>query len=508
MKQDAPRKAVIYCRVSDVKQKTNGHGLDSQEFRCREYAERKGYQVVAAFHDDISGKFSARPAFDAMVKLLLHQDERMVVLIDDTTRIARSMRAHLDLRDALAITGAGLESPTKVYVENPEDDVHEMMEAVVSAVHRRQNAKQTVNRMRARLKSGNWLFPAATGYTFIENDARESIMIRDEPVASVMAEMLEGYASGRFQTQTEAARFLEQHPQYPRKEVARQTINYMLANPIYAGHLSVSVPEWEAHLITGRHEPLISLETHFRIKARMEGRASVPARKNLNLDFPLRGALHCTCGRALMGCWSTSRNGVRHAYYLCQNKGGCEHYGKSIRRDLVEGQFAELLSSMRPRQQIFAAFRDMLRMIWDSHSADAKQKRAHLQREMKRLEGETAQFLDRVIRATAPTLITAYEERISALEDEKLVLKERIANCGRALPPFDDTFRTALDFLENPQKLWVSERYEDKRAVLKLTFAEHLTYARGDGFRTALTTSPFKVICNFERKVSGMVPLR
>ena len=32
------KKALIYCRVSDVKQKLDGSGLTSQEFRCRQYA--------------------------------------------------------------------------------------------------------------------------------------------------------------------------------------------------------------------------------------------------------------------------------------------------------------------------------------------------------------------------------------------------------------------------------------------------------------------------------------
>src|SRR5690606_23746261 len=36
-------KAVIYCRVSSVKQTVRGDGLASQETRCREFAKYKGY---------------------------------------------------------------------------------------------------------------------------------------------------------------------------------------------------------------------------------------------------------------------------------------------------------------------------------------------------------------------------------------------------------------------------------------------------------------------------------
>ncbi len=33
--QTQPQKALIYCRVSSPKQKAEGHGLESQEHRCR-----------------------------------------------------------------------------------------------------------------------------------------------------------------------------------------------------------------------------------------------------------------------------------------------------------------------------------------------------------------------------------------------------------------------------------------------------------------------------------------
>src|SRR5690606_40108499 len=48
-KRNTPQAALIYCRVSSTKQKLEGHGLDSQELRCRQYAAQHGYQVEAVF---------------------------------------------------------------------------------------------------------------------------------------------------------------------------------------------------------------------------------------------------------------------------------------------------------------------------------------------------------------------------------------------------------------------------------------------------------------------------
>lgn len=63
------QKAILYCRVSDKKQKHDGDGLQSQEHRCREYAAARDYQVEAVFHDDVSGggDFMKRPGMVAML---------------------------------------------------------------------------------------------------------------------------------------------------------------------------------------------------------------------------------------------------------------------------------------------------------------------------------------------------------------------------------------------------------------------------------------------------------
>jgi hypothetical protein len=66
-----------------------------------------------------------------------------------------------------------------------------------------------------------------------------------------------------------------------------------------------------------------------------------------------------------------------------------------------------------------------------------------------------------------------------------------MAVCGRPQRGFNESVRTALDFLGNPRKLWDSERIEHKRTVLKLAFGDRLAYVRNEGFRTANLALPF-----------------
>ena len=96
-----------------------------------------------------------------------------------------------------------------------------------------------------------------------------------------------------------------------------------------------------------------------------------------------------------------------------------------------------------------------------------------------------------------PSIRQAYEKRIGKLEEQKIIVAEKIAACGTPLRSFDEIVRTSFAFLENPLKIWVSEHLSHKRAVLKLAFPERLAYVRKEGFRTPNLALPFKALAGF-----------
>jgi hypothetical protein len=83
-------------------------------------------------------------------------------------------------------------------------------------------------------------------------------------------------------------------------------------------------------------------------------------------------------------------------------------------------------------------------------------------------------------------------------KNKKALLREKLAQCGRPARSFDESLKTALDFLENPRNLWVSPHLEHKRAVLKLAFVDRLTYVRKEGFKTPDLALPFKVLADWK----------
>src|SRR5919201_129520 len=117
-------KAIIYCRVSSDRQVKEGHGLDGQELRCRQFAKVHGYEVAAVFRDEgVSGGLIDREGMQALLDFLdTHgRESEWVVLIDDIKRLARDLIGHFTLRKAIQSRGARLESPSHKFGTEPEE---------------------------------------------------------------------------------------------------------------------------------------------------------------------------------------------------------------------------------------------------------------------------------------------------------------------------------------------------------------------------------------------------
>ncbi|MBM7069949.1 recombinase family protein [Actibacterium sp. 188UL27-1] len=491
-------KAVVYCRVSDPKQTTRGDGLNSQETRCREYAKYKGYEVVSVFKDDMSGKFSTRPGMKAMLSFLRQQrKDQHIVIIDDITRLARGLDAHLKLRTDISGAGGLLESPSIEFGEDSDSILVENLLASVSQHQRQKNGEQTKNRMRARLQNGYWPFQAPIGFRYERLSAGHGkVLVRDEPNASILQEALEGYANGRFQTQVEVKRFLERQPAFPKDlngtEIRNQRIHDMMTRCLYAGY--VEHADWGISVRKGQHEGLISYETFLKVQERLTSTAKAPARKDISLDFPLRGFVQCDdCGEAMTACWSKSKTGKKHPYYLCKTK-GCESYRKSIKRDQLEGDFEALLQSLEPSMGLFKLAKTMFKDIWDVRLAQAAEASKTLGKDIHKIEGQIEALLDRIVESGTGSVIAAYEKRIAKLESEKVLLEERMAYGGKPLNTLEESFELALRFLSSPWNIWKNGRIEWQKTVLRLAFVEPIRYSRNQGVRTPNFSFPFKVL--------------
>lgn len=254
--------------------------------------------------------------------------------------------------------------------------------------------------------------------------------------------------------------------------------------------------KWNVSLRQARFAPIISFETFKQIQDRLNGRPRAPVRKDISEDFPLRGFVLCDdCGKPLTACWSKGRT-KRYPYYYCVSH-GCDSRGKSIPRAQLEDGFEELLADAQPTRSLFDLAAAMFRDLWDQRLQRAAERKKAMKRQLSEVETQMESLVDRIVGTDNTRVIESYEKRLARLDSDKALLSEKLAKADKPGRTFEDGFRTAMGFLGNPQKIWRSDRFEDKRAVLRLTFADNLRYALEGGFRTANLSLPFSLLREF-----------
>ena len=393
------------------------------------------------------------------------------------------------------------------FEDTPEGEFIETVFAAQGQLERQQNSRQVVQKMKARLEAGYHVFPAPIGYRFEKVAGHGKLLVRDEPVASVIQQALEGFASGVFQTQVEVQRFLESEPDYPKNKKGRvhpSRVKEILTHITYSGY--VKHDDWNVSLRKGQHEGLVSLETFEKIQERLNGQAKAPARKDIRDDFPLRGFITCNdCDRPLTSCWAKGKY-EKFAYYRCYNK-DCPGPRKSIPRDTLEGEFEALLGCLKPTRDLFDLVTAMFKKAWDQQDKHAASVLISAKQKINAADKKIGQLLDRIMEASHPSVIAKYEERIAELEKEKLIMTEKLQNQAPPKGSFEDLFKLSLSFLANPCKLWAFGGLEHKRTVLKLAFKDRLAYCPKTGLQTPQKPRIFGLFSEFLTNESEMVGL-
>jgi site-specific DNA recombinase len=496
-------KALIYCRVSSLKQTTDGAGLQSQQHRCLMHAQSRNYEVEKTFLESVSGGLSIaeRPALNELITYLKqHQKSgnHYVVIFDDHKRFARETSVHIELRKTLAMLGAKVEYLNFAVENTPEGIFIDTMLAAQSQLEREQIGRQTKEKTKARLEKGFWTFRAPVGYKYVASKQGGKELAKDEPLATIVKEALEGFANGRFRSVAEVKRFLEHDPHFPKDlpngELRQQTVVRMMDKILYAGYLQSDTHN--VSLRKAQHEPIISLETFERVQERRQQSGYLATRKGVCKDFVLRGAIHChECENPLRSCWSKGKY-KHYPYYICHTK-GCGQYGKSIARDKLEGQFDTFLQTVQPQRSVFAMVKDMFKHAWTAQTEHAAMSIQTYKQEATKTEKEIKSLISRIVATDNNRVIAAYEERIEELEKKKAILQERAAQKAPSPESFDKIIELSMAFLSSPYKLWTLGGYDMKRLVLKLAFSHGVYYDRNAGDRTPLKATPHKAFMPF-----------
>lgn len=353
--------AIIYARVSTVRQADDGLPVESQIDGGYRKAEALVSDVLKVFRDDgISGRTDERPGFRAAIAYCRTRKVDYFICWS-TSRFARNKLDAALYKKELKKCGCRV-----VYVSvdlDNETDSGWMMESMLEIFDEHYSRQVSVDTLRSMMKNardGFWNGGRVPfGFHAVSCGRRKRLAALDEEVSTVrevFAMYLRGFGCKVIAQQlNERGRFIRG------KRWGKNTVAWVLKNWAYAGYTVFNRKD----TVTGRerprsewvktqsHDPIIEEEVFMRVQDILGGRTPVEGNSSARSQHVFTGMLRCGCGAA-MTTESANGNGGRYSYYNCtaaQKGSGCAH--RRIRADWFdEWMFESIMDRILTRDRL------------------------------------------------------------------------------------------------------------------------------------------------------------
>jgi site-specific DNA recombinase len=158
---------VIYKRVSTDEQEKEGVSLDSQERRCREYANFMKWKIRGVFQDVMSGtKKDNREGIINALETLQKGDKLVIVAL---SRLSRSTKDMIAISEELKEKGCDLVSVTEqMDTKTATGYCYFMILNVINEMESKQTGERVRAGMNHKQKLGEDLGPPPFGWEYIE----------------------------------------------------------------------------------------------------------------------------------------------------------------------------------------------------------------------------------------------------------------------------------------------------------------------------------------------------
>ncbi len=345
-----PKTAVIYTRVSTEEQAEHGFSLAHQEDLLRRECARKGIQVLEHFQDDgYSAKDFKRPAFQKLIDYLKrHKKQIQYLLVTKWCRFSRDVANTILMNRELQAYGTrvitlddGEES------DNPASFLLTMLNMTLPEIDNRIRSRNTRAGILRALKEGFYPYGGSPkGYAKDRTSQKTPLLIPGE-LAPLVKEAFEVFATGAFPIED-----VRKASWKNGLKLQRSQFGQMLRNPVYMGKIYVPESENEpARLVNGVHEAIVPEDLFLKVQKilnkRMETNTHLCAKEKLRDELPLRGHLKCPqCGKNWTGSIS-SGNGGKYPYYHCEK--GCKARASGA---IAHEQLFQYLNTLQPPPEI------------------------------------------------------------------------------------------------------------------------------------------------------------
>lgn len=402
------KRCFSYVRVSTLRQGQTGTSLAEQTEAINRHAERWNLRIIKRFEEKETAAKLGRPVFAQMIRAL-NQGEADGVIIHKIDRSARNLKDWADLGE---IIDRGIE----VHFANESLDLNSRggrlsadIQAVVAADYIRNLREETRKGFYGRLKQGLYPRPAPIGYI----DCGKGQPKKVDPIQGpLVRKAFEMYATGGWSLVALSEKMYEFGLRSKNgKKVTINGMSCLLHNPFYIGLIRVRIA---GEMFRGAHSPIISKVLFDQVQQVLSGKN---LEKKSRHFFLFRRLLFCIrCQATLIG---ESQKG--HIYYRCHTKDCPE---KTIRQEVVETAFMDILQKLRFSELENRYFRDQIKIAYQDATAfrEAQTKALNLQTDQ--LKNRLSKLADAYIEGVLDK--NTYLEKKNQLLMEEKATKEKL----------------------------------------------------------------------------------
>jgi site-specific DNA recombinase len=342
--------AVVYARFSSHNQREES--IDAQVRASKEYAERRGLQIVHVYADSAkSGTTSEREEFQKMVADSAKKTFRYVI-IHKLDRFSRDKYDAVTYKHKLKVNGVSVLSVTENLDDSPESLMLESCLEGMAAYYSRNLAREVMKGMReSALKCihlggcaplGYDVDPQTRKYVVNETEAAVIRLIFQQYVNGVGYNQILDYLNG-MGIRTKRDQAFGKNSLYSilknEKYVGKYTFNRKLDKDISGKRSPTLKPKEEWIIVPDGMPAIIDQVTFDMAQAKMVYNKKISGSFKAKEIYLLSGLIHCgDCGSSMYGnTRMCGRNKSNYSSYRCSSRAqhqGCKN--KEIRRDYID----------------------------------------------------------------------------------------------------------------------------------------------------------------------------
>ncbi len=461
-------KAVAYYRVSSREQKEEGYSIEAQQKKVKEYAEKKGLEIVKGgeFIEIETAKKAGRKVFGEMLEFMSQNSEIQSIISHKVDRLCRNFKDYVTIDD-LGIKAYFVEEE---FAENATGKLTFGMK-VLLAKHYIDNLSDEVKKgMREKVEQGGYPHKPPFGYV-VDTSVTPHKIVPEKFKSKTVKKIFEWYATSAYSILQLREKLIEESldKKINGRSLAKSDLGKMLRNPFYYGYFNWCGELWSNK---GSYQPILSKELWDKVQSVLDEQNKPKVRKH-NFNYTL--LMKCgNCGNSITATKKTkyfkgTDRTVSYIYYHCtrpyHNEVKCKQ--KPISEEDLNTELTKVINGIEITDEVVDTIKSILK---ESHTEESEfhfSSIKALNTEKDDVQNKLNKLLDSYLDSTIAKEV--YEEKNRTLMEQKEETIRQLAKHEEGNKEYFGQVENFIDLCNKaPQLFRESSDMQLKRELLKV----------------------------------------